>query len=243
MNPTDPPPLPENPKEEATKPAATFAPMQGGDTVTQLFETLLKQPGSVVHRMHQQSLGRPILLLAAIAAVSYLVFGALLGTFALGNQLWIAPLKLTLGILFSALICLPSLYIFTCLNGMSARFSSVAGLMAAIVALTGLLLLGFSPVVWIFTQSTTSPFFMGSLSLIFWLISLSVGLSLLPKMVSFTTDTGGPYLRIWIAIFVVVTLQMSTSLRPIIDPLEGDTFLPAEKKFFLEHWIDQLAGD
>ena len=243
MNPSDPPPLPGNPKEEAAKPTAAFAPMQGADTVTQLFETLLKQPGSFVHRMHQQSLGRPILLLAAIAAVSYLVFGALLGTFALGHQLWIAPLKLTLGTLFSALICLPSLYIFTCLNGMSARFSSVACLMAAIVALTGLLLLGFSPVVWIFTQSTTSPLFMGSLSLIFWLISLSVGLSLLPKMVSFTTDAGGPYLRIWIAIFVVVTLQMSTSLRPIIDPLEGDTFLPTEKKFFLEHWVDQLAGD
>ncbi|MGK0188220.1 MAG: hypothetical protein ACI9R3_004012 [Verrucomicrobiales bacterium] len=247
MNPSEPPPVPSQTDPATAKATATksppFTPMDSGDTATSFFETLLKQPGSIVHRMHQTGLGRPVLMLVAISMVSFVVFGALLGTFSLGNQLWAAPLKLSLGILFSALICLPSLYIFTCLTGMSARFTSVAGILAAVVALTGLLLLGFSPVIWIFTQSTSSPVFMGALSLIFWLISLSVGMSLLPKLISFTSESSGPYLKIWMIIFIVVTLQMSTSLRPIIAPGENDPFLPTEKKFFLEHWIDQLNFD
>jgi hypothetical protein len=216
--------------------------MDGPDTVTRLFETLLKHPGSIIHRMHQDRVVWPLAYLAGIAAVSFLVFGALIGTFALGQQLWAAPVKITLGILFSALICLPSLYIFTCLSGLSARFSSIAGVLAAVVALTGLLLLGFSPVVWIFSQSTSSPVFMGALVLIFWIISLSVGLSLLPKMLSFAQKNGSPYLRIWIIIFIIVTLQMSTSLRPLIAPDDDSTFLPTEKKFFLEHWADQMSS-
>ncbi|MCB1098896.1 MAG: hypothetical protein KDN22_25205 [Verrucomicrobiae bacterium] len=238
MNPSDqpPPPLPA-----AKNDVPRFSPMEGADTVTGLFETLLKHPGSIIHRMHQDGILRPLACLAGIAIVSFIVFGALIGTFALGQQLWAAPLKITLGIVFSALICLPSLYIFTCLSGLSARFSSVAGILAAVVALTGLLLLGFSPVVWIFSQSTSSPVFMGALVLIFWIISLSVGLSLLPKMVSFGSTSGSPYLRIWIVIFVIVTLQMSTSLRPLIAPEEDSTFLPTEKKFFLEHWVDQIG--
>ncbi|MEZ5328519.1 MAG: hypothetical protein R3F19_26040 [Verrucomicrobiales bacterium] len=238
MNPSDqpPPPLPA-----AKNDVPRFSPMEGADTVTGLFETLLKHPGSIIHRMHQDGILRPLACLAGIAIVSFIVFGALIGTFALGQQLWAAPLKITLGIVFSAVICLPSLYIFTCLSGLSARFSSVAGILAAVVALTGLLLLGFSPVVWIFSQSTSSPVFMGALVLIFWIISLSVGLSLLPKMVSFGSTSGSPYLRIWIVIFVIVTLQMSTSLRPLIAPEEDSTFLPTEKKFFLEHWVDQIG--
>lgn len=40
-------------------------------------------------------------------------------------------------------------------------------------------------------------------------------------------------------IFTVVTLQMATSLRPLIGTAE--TFLPQEKRFFLQHWAEQFA--
>ena len=51
---------------------------------------------------------------------------------------------------------------------------------------------------------------------------------------------GGEYLKIWAIIFVVVTLQMSTALRPIIG--EAETLLPQEKKFFVNHWLDELSA-
>ena len=35
-------------------------------------------------------------------------------------------------------------------------------------------------------------------------------------------------------LFVLVVLQMTTALRPIVGT--ADTFLPKEKKFFLNHW-------
>ena len=47
------------------------------------------------------------------------------------------------------------------------------------------------------------------------------------------------YLLVWTGIFFLVTLQMSTSLRPLIGT--ADTLLPTKKKFFLEHWFDELG--
>jgi hypothetical protein len=40
---------------------------------------------------------------------------------------------------------------------------------------------------------------------------------------------------------VTVTLQMSTSLRPIIGPAE-ETLLPQEKRFFLGHWVEVMGA-
>jgi hypothetical protein len=39
-------------------------------------------------------------------------------------------------------------------------------------------------------------------------------------------------------IFVLVVLQMTTALRPILG--KADTFLPTENKFFVSHWGDCL---
>jgi len=54
------------------------------------------------------------------------------------------------------------------------------------------------------------------------------------------TQKTGP-LRIWIVIFLMVTLQMSTTLRPIIG--RSDQLLTTEKRFFLEHWTLQMFGE
>ena len=48
-------------------------------------------------------------------------------------------------------------------------------------------------------------------------------------------------LRIWIGIFLLVTLQMSTSLRPLIG--RSDSLFTSEKLFFLEHWGDSFTAN
>jgi hypothetical protein len=50
--------------------------------------------------------------------------------------------------------------------------------------------------------------------------------------------SSGAGLKVWVIVFLLVALQMSTALRPIVGTSE--TFLPAEKKFFVSHWFECL---
>ena len=108
-----------------------------------------------------------------------LIYGVVVGTFSGGTQLWAAPVKIAAGLMISALICLPSLYIFTCLGGSQARLVEVFGLLAGLLMLMTILLIGFAPVAWIFSQSTESLAWMGTLHLIFWFIATIFGLRFL----------------------------------------------------------------
>jgi hypothetical protein len=135
---------------------------------------------------------------------------------------------------------LPSLYIFSSLGGSDLRLGAVAGALAAAVCLSALLLIGFAPVAWIFSQSTDSVAFMGTLHLLFWLIGLSFGLRLIGGMNRLRDEGGRGHLRTWSLIFIFVCLQMTTTLRPVVG--RSDHFLPGEKKFFLIHWADSLGG-
>src|SRR6266403_2241842 len=140
--------------------------------------------------------------------------------------------------LLAVLICLPSLYIFTCLGGIDAQLRSVCGALCAAVCLSSVLLIGFAPVAWIFSQSTDSIAFMGALHLLFWVIGIRFGLRLTDATGRFLGARGKGHLRIWSFIFILVCFQMTTTLRPIIAP--SKTFLPTEKKFFLSHWFDSI---
>jgi len=69
---------------------------------------------------------------------------------------------------------------------------------------------------------------------------LSFGLRLLGGMSRFRGENARNQLKSWSLIFILVGLQMTTTLRPIIG--HSDQFLPREKKFFLTHWLDSLGG-
>ncbi len=97
-------------------------------------------------------------------------------------------------------------------------------------ALTALILIGFAPVAWVFTQSTDSLAFMGALHLLFLAIALRFGLR--PLLRAAAKDSG--YLKLWGLLFVLVSLQMTTTLRPFLGT--APTLLPIEKKIFLLHW-------
>ncbi len=225
--------LPETP----SKPAPKSPPRQRlilepmtGNAPHQVLETLLKHPGRILYELQRDE--RPLLTLwlLGFALLGMALYGVVVGTLAGGAQLWIAPAKLALGTLLSMLICLPSLYIFSCLGGNDARIRPVAGALCGAVCLSALLLIGFAPVAWIFSESTDSVAFMGTLHLVFWLVGLGFGLRFLLAEES--------HLKTWTDIFVLVCLQMTTTLRPIVG--RSERFLPAEKKFFVAHWWESL---
>ena len=79
---------------------------------------------------------------------------------------------------------------------------------------------------------------MGALHLTFWFISTFFGLRFLENGFSHSHARSTAGLNTWIVIFVLVVVQMTTALRPIIGT--APTFLPTEKKFFVSHWGDSL---
>jgi len=203
-----------------------------------ILEALLRDPKGLVQRLADPGHGA-LLPFIGIAVVSMIVFGVVLGSFAMHEQLWAAPLKITVGLLIAGLICFPSLYIFSCLAGSRAGAGQLAATLAGMLALAGLLLLGFAPAVWIFTQATDAFGFMGALALIPWLVALAFGFRFLHTAVGLTGATSEGPVTVWSCIFLVVTLQMTTSLRPILGV--ESRFLTDEKKFFVQHWIDSAG--
>jgi hypothetical protein len=203
-------------------------------------EVILRQPRRMMFQLRQPGAGRLIAAMVFVSVVSASIYGVVAGTFSGGAQLWAAPVKIAAGLMISALICLPSLYIFTCLSGSQARLVEVGGLLAGLLMLMTLLLIGFAPVAWIFSQSTDSLAWMGALHLVFWFIATLFGLRFLKAGFSHSNARSLTGFHTWVVIFLLVAIQMTTALRPILGT--ADTFLPTEKKFFLAHWHDCLKA-
>jgi hypothetical protein len=225
-----PPPLPG---------AQNFEAMPQPLSATSIIETLLKYPARINHELKHER-GRAIVFyLVLIGVLGIGVYGIVVGSLSGGTQMLVAPAKLVLGTIMATLICLPSLYIFVCLSGIDAPIRSVAGSLFAAVTLCALLLIGFAPVAWIFSQSTDSVVFMGALHLIFWFIGIAFGLRLIGAMCRQAGAKGNGHLRIWTMIFLLVCFQMTTTLRPII--ARSAAFFPSEKKFFISYWFETLG--
>lgn len=237
MNPETPQPPSLPPADE---PGFELPPLPENPAFKELFEALLRRPADLACLRSMASPGS-LARFAVMSLLSIAVFGFVLGTFSNHEQLWAAPLKLGGGLLFAGVICYPSLYIFACLSGSVASAGRLASLLAGMLALAGLLLLGFAPAVWIFTQGTTSFGFMGALALGSWLVALIFAFRFMRTALRMHGASQGGPITIWCIIFLLVTLQLTTSLRPILG--RSDRHLTGEKKFFLQHWGESASKE
>lgn len=227
----DKPMMPEEQETKAFEPSGLIP----------LIEALLKHPNSVAATIQRRS-GRGLTLpLVLLIATAYGCYGLIVGGFTGGVQWWASPAKIVIGVLLSGMICLPSLFIFSCLSGASVGIKQVKVLMLLQLGLSAVLLVGFLPVAWIFSQSTESTFFIGMLHVSFWMIGLTFGTKLLwLALVSLGANQTG-YVTTWSLIFILTLLQMTTAMRPIIG--SSDTLLPTEKKFFVQYWADAATAE
>ncbi len=124
------------------------------------------------------------------------------------------------------------------LRGEPAPMDASIGLLAGLLTLTTVLLIGFAPVAWVFSESTQSLPAISALHLVFWLVATCFGLRFLHAGFAHLNVKAGAGLKVWVVIFLLVALQMTTALRPIVGT--AATFLPVEKKFFVNHWADCL---
>ena len=233
---------PSNPQPTpAAEPINPLPPSLPADaSLGMILDTLLKRPALLIRDLCEAKKSRRWFFLALVAVLTSALYGLVVGSFSGGAQWFAAPLKVSVGALLSAVICIPSLYIFACLSGAEVSLRGIAGVLFAMLTLTGLLLLGFAPVAWVFSQSTDSVAFIGALHLVFWSVGIWFGLRLLDPMMNALRVTERAHLKVWTAIFVLVCLQMTTALRPIVG--KSDHWLPTEKKFFLAHWAENLSA-
>lgn len=227
-----------SPQAKPAGPDPDYVAMEGSG-FSQILSHLLRKPMSVVYSFNHEGKS-PASALLLITLVCLAIFGFVIGIFSAGDQLWAAPVKVIGGVLFSALICLPSLYIFGSLGGMDAKIQQVIGLMLTFVAITSLLLVGFAPVVWLFSTSSNSSVFFGFLAITIWIVCLIFGLRVIMRASQCMGGGQGGHLKLWIIVFILVTLQMTTTLRPIIG--KSDELINLEEKhFFLGYWFRSMS--
>lgn len=236
MNETPSYPRPTPPELPST--LNSLDPSAGGGSV---IESLLKRPMQLIDALQREHAARHTAWLLTFAIVAFAAYGLLVGSFSGGAQFGFAAAKVSVGALATVLICLPSFFIFSCLAGADITLRSTVGVLAAVLATIALLLIGFAPIAWIFSESTTSASFIGFLHLSFWLIALGFGLRLPRILMNSLGVRERLHLRVWTVILVLVSLQMTTALRPILG--KSDRLLPGEKKFFIAHWIENLVVD
>lgn len=247
----EPNPLPSPVQPQGPAPALSYlspaGPLKLGDDPSDrvpiphslaAIDAILRHPRRVIYQLRQPDAVRLVVSMLLASVVCSLIYGVVAGTFSGGPQLWIAPAKIAMGLMISALICLPSLYIFACLSGSHARLTEVCGLLAGLLLLMTVLLIGFAPVAWIFSQSTDSLPGMGALHLLFWFVATIFGLRFLEAGFSQSQARSHAGFYTWTIIFLLVAVQMTTTLRPILG--KSESFLPKEKKFFMAHWGDCL---
>lgn len=200
-------------------------------------EAVLRQPRRILFQIGEG--GGVTLLLYGLSILGLIAYGLVVGSFSGGEQWWAAPTKIAGGLVISSLICLPSLYVFSCLAGSHASIRQIIGLVGGLLAVMTLLLIGFAPVAWVFSQSTESVTTMGILHLLFWGIAMYFATAFFQTgFRELVAAKDGSVLKVWLMVFVVVVLQMSTALRPIIGT--SDSYLPTDKRFFLGHWLQSV---
>ncbi|MEZ0256568.1 MAG: hypothetical protein ACAI37_14880 [Chthoniobacter sp.] len=205
-----------------------------------VLQALLRKPQELISVLQESAGSRLPWLLGIFALVALAAYGLVIGSFSGGTQWIAAPLKVSLGVLASVAICLPSLFIFASLSGAEITLRGIVGALSAVLALTALMLIGLAPVVWVFSQSTESVAFIGTLHLVFWLIAVTFGLRLLRLLLEYLKVRERLHLRMWTMIFLLVSLQMTTALRPLLGT--SDRWFSAEKKFFAAYWIENVFG-
>ena len=203
-------------------------------------ERLLKAPRSVAFAiLNGKNLAAESKKMLLTAAVCYAVFGFALGLFNGWGVALMDVLKAPFIVIASMLLCFPSLFVFTAVSGSPMTLGRAFALCSACLAMTGLIVVGLAPVAWLFAVSTESLPFVIVMALVIWFVALPFAMRFLrhAQGVGLLNRTAG--LRLWFFVFIIVTLQMTTVMRPILTA-PNFTFDAPKKMFFIKHFIESL---
>ncbi len=234
-----PPPVPAQP---APAPAPRAADVDARYRRNEL-GALLKAPSWLVAQIDDDcGLGGRAARMAFWGLVFHAIFGLALGLFGGWSVAFMTAAKTPLIAICSIALCFPSMYVFACVGGMPLSLSQAAALAGAVLAVTGLLLLALAPVAWLFAVSTTNATFVVLLTLLIWLIATGFARGFISRLRTSATLNRLGGLSWWALVYMLVTWQMTTFLRPLLVEAK-DGWFTSEKMFFLVHFGRALAGE
>jgi hypothetical protein len=211
-----------------------FKPLDGLWSPYRVIDALLKNPTQISFELLKGKRLLTSIVLICLTVVCLISYGIIMGSFSGGRQFWVVPVKVTCGYLLSALICLPSLYILASFSGAKQKLDEIVSLLCQALAVSTLFLMGFAPIIWIFSQSTDTVKFMGILHLAVFVTAMTIALKKFGETMNNLNSKQILSINIWSVVLVIVMLQMTTTLRPLIGPFE--TFAAHEKKLFIQHF-------
>ena len=197
-------------------------------TMFRSFDTLLRRP-------EQVNGANPFVLLGG-AILCYVMYGLAAGFFQGGWSIGLAVMKVPLIILGSVALCVPSLYVFSAIAGAEYRPREFAAALAGFCGVAGLLLLALMPVIWLFSVSTISLGFVVWLHIFVWIVTLAFAHRFLVQTAPAARGTVG----LWPVLLFLVSLQMTTYVRPVLWRNAGEPLFATEKMSFFNH-LDEVV--
>jgi hypothetical protein len=94
-----------------------------------------------------------------------------------------------------------------------------------------LFLLALMPVIWLFSVSTLSLGFVVWLHILVWIIALVFGRQFLVRSAAAARSTIG----LWLVLLFIVSLQMTTYVRPVLWRGSGEPMFASGKQSFFGH--------
>ncbi len=213
--------------------------------IFKIVPALIHNPGGISRMMLQGDISTVIFALLVLSFCSLALYGAIIGFFGGGHQIFFAALKFPLAILGSLFICLPTFYVFNSLAGSLLNFSQIMLSLFVLSGFMSVFLIGFAPVVWFFTISTGTAVFMTLFHMVVILLSFIFASRYFRLMFSYIQYKAGrehsaddKFLTLWQIIFVFVSCQMAYYLKPLM----GDgPFYTGERGIFFEFFSNMIS--
>jgi hypothetical protein len=206
-------------------------------SVGAVLDALLRSPARLLDVVRE---GGAAPQLIAMSLVGLATTGLAMSSWSGGPQLLVVPIKLALLALVTALVCLPSLHVLAALSGAGRSLRETAGAMSMGVALASVLALALAPIAWVLSAATSSLAFAGALYLVVFLVAALFGLGLVRRALAASAGGAVRGLGAWSVMFLVVGLQLATTLRPLVGPFDG--LWPHDRTSFVTHLADCLGS-
>lgn len=203
--------------------------------VTAVFDDLLRNPVTTLHRVRAGGGVGQTVVLAVGALLAFVLYGLIAGSFQGASQMLVAAWKVPVIVAFSAFLCAPSLFVFGSLLGASLTPRTFLVVLVGFCAFLGVLLVGLVPIVWLFSASSRSLVFVTWLHVFLGVAAVVLAGRYLRAVLA---DAGGRGIIVpWLLLFIIVSFQVVTLLRPVLWRADDEPLLPsrAEKLSFFEH--------
>ena len=180
-------------------------------------------------------------LLSLLALGGTAVYGFAAGWFVDWQVALIDSAKAAGIVLFSYLLCLPTLFVFASLGGCRVSFMRLALVGFVTVSAIGCILAALAPVLWLFAVSTESMALFVMLTFVLILVAVALGTRTLSGIVKAQAVNSGSGISAWFIIFLFVVLQMITVVRPMLTADAKSKLEQSQSKcFFLKHFADTM---